>query len=162
MSGQQGIASRLGSPLAVAQDEMGPHGEYRLAPRTLNAPNGQTAEPNAGIVGVAGQTAAAAGGFVGELKANGEDEGEDALDERLGVAQELRVGGLIVKIDGEGSVFARRFGGLCQVSSPMGWRWMRMRHDEHNALKDQPYCGMLRTLPLNPVESGLPYLLGVQ
>ena len=163
MGGQQRIAGHLGSHLSVAQDEMGQAGKNRFAPRALNAPNGETAEPNASIMGVASHRAAAvASRFVVELKADREDKGEDALDERLGVAQELRVGGLIVKIDGEGSVFARRFGGLCQVSSPMGWRWMRMRHDEHNALKDHPYCGMLRTLPLNPVESGLPYLLGVQ
>ena len=72
--GQQCIAGRLGSHRAVAQDEMGQHGEYRLAPRTLNAPNDQTAEPNAGIMRVAGQTAAVTGRFVDELKTDRVEE----------------------------------------------------------------------------------------
>jgi hypothetical protein len=56
------------------------HGEYGLASRTLNAPNGQTAEANSGIMRVACQTAAFTGRFVGKLKTQGEDEGEDKLD----------------------------------------------------------------------------------
>jgi len=48
-------------------------------------------------MGVAGQRAAAVTGrFMVELKADGEDEGEDALEERLGVVKELRVGCFIV------------------------------------------------------------------
>jgi hypothetical protein len=155
MGGQEGIADRLGSHLAVAQDEMGQHGEDRLASRALHAPDGETAKPHAGIMGVAGQRATAVTGrLVCELEAKGEEKGQDTLDERLGIAKELRVGGLIVEIDSDRTILACRFGGLCHVSSPMGWRWMRMRHDEANVLKDQPYCGMLRTLPLNPGESG--------
>jgi hypothetical protein len=55
---------------------------------------------------------------MGELEAEGEDEGEDILDERLGVTQERKVGRLIVEIDGEGAILAWRFGGLSHVSSP--------------------------------------------
>jgi hypothetical protein len=42
--------------------------------------------------------------------------GEDDLEERLGVAQELSVGRFIVEIDGDGTVWACRFGGLSHVS----------------------------------------------
>src|SRR4029453_6457586 len=84
---------------------------------------------------------------------NGEDEGEDELDERLGVAKELRVGGLIVEIDGNGAVVTWCFGGLCHVSSPRGWRLMRMRHGEGNVLKWQAYCEPLRAPPRNSGES---------
>ena len=77
--GQQGIASRLGSHRAVPHDEMGQHGEDGLASCTLNAPHGESAESHSGIMGVAGQRAAAVTGrFMVELKADGEDEGEDA------------------------------------------------------------------------------------
>jgi hypothetical protein len=48
------------------------------------------------------------------------DKGEDELDKRLGVAQEFSVGRLIVEIDGDGAVFAYRFGSLSHVSSPCG------------------------------------------
>jgi hypothetical protein len=41
-----------------------------------------------------------------QLKAEGEDEGEDAFDKRLAIAQELKVGSFVVKIDGDGPVFA--------------------------------------------------------
>jgi hypothetical protein len=95
---------------------MGQHGKNRLASGALNAPDGETAEANARIMGVSGQRATSVTGrFVFELEADGEDEGEDALDERLGVAKELRVGGFIVEIDGEGSVLAWCFVGLRHV-----------------------------------------------
>jgi hypothetical protein len=90
VSGQEGITSRIGSHLAVSQDEMGQHGKNGLASRALNAPNRETAKPNAGIMGVAGHRATAiTSRFVLELKANGEDEGQDELDECLGIVEEL-------------------------------------------------------------------------
>src|SRR4029450_11840395 len=107
----------------------------------LNAPNSETAEPHAGIMGVASHRAAAVTGrLVFELEADGEDEGEDELDERLGIAKELCVSGLIVEIDGEGAVLAWCFGCLCHVSSPWGWQLVRMRHGAGNVLKDQADC----------------------
>jgi hypothetical protein len=132
------------------------HGEHRFTACTLDAPDGETAKPNAGIVGVASQKAAAGTGrCVVELKANGEDEGEDELDERFAIAKELRVGRLIVEIDSEGAILAWCFGGLCHVSSPLGWWLIRMRHGESNILKDQAYWKRLRVLPLNPMECGI-------
>jgi hypothetical protein len=124
------------------------HGEHRFTACTLDAPDGETAKPNAGIVGVASQKAAAGTGrCVVELKANGEDEGEDELDERFAIAKVLRVGRLIVEIDSEGAILAWCFGGLCHVSSPLGWWLIRMRHGESNILKDQAYWKRLRVLP---------------
>ena len=74
-------------------------------------------------MGVASQTTTAVTGrFMGQLEADGEDEGKDALDEGLRVVKELRVGGRIVEIDGDRTVLAWCFGGLCQVSSPWEWR----------------------------------------
>src|SRR5512145_1565448 len=117
MSGQQGIAGRFGSHRAVAQDEMGQHGQHGLTVRALHAPDGETAKPHADIMGVTGQTpAAVTGRLVGELKAQGEDEGQDKLDKRLTISNELKVGGFILEIDGKGTVCPWCFGGLSQVS----------------------------------------------
>ena len=63
------------------------------------------------IMGVAGQTATAAtGGLVGQLEADREDKGEDELDKGRAVVHQLEVSGFVVKIDGDGAVFSRRFG----------------------------------------------------
>ena len=106
-------------------------------------------------MGVARQASTlAAAGFVEELKAEGEEEGEDEFDKRFGVAQERQVSRLIVEIDGDGAVFAWRFGGLSHVSSPCRWLLVKMRHREGNALKDQAYCERLGVPPLNSVECG--------
>ena len=68
-------------------------------------------------MGVAGQTAVAAtGGLVGQLEADREDKGEDELDEGRAVADQLKVMALVVKIDGDGAVFSRRFGPVAHVS----------------------------------------------
>ena len=88
VGGEQGIAGHIGAHRAVAQDEMGQDGEDRFARGALDAPDGEPAQANPGIMGVARQApAAAAGGLVGELKAEGEEKGEDELDKRFGVAQ---------------------------------------------------------------------------
>src|SRR5215468_2961488 len=99
-------------------------------------------------MGVAGQTPAArTGRLVGELKAQGEDEGEDKLDKRLAIADQLEVGGWVLEINGDGTVLACRFGGLCHVSSPCRRWWVQMRHSESNVLKWQGYCESLRAPP---------------
>ena len=73
-------------------------------------------------MGVARQApATAASRLVFELKADREDKGKDKLDKRFGVAQEFTVGRLIVEVDGDGAVFACRFGELSYVSSPCRW-----------------------------------------
>ena len=71
-------------------------------------------------MGVARQAPAlAAAGLVGELKAEREDKGEHALDKRFAIAQELKVGGFIVKIDGDGPIFAGLVSGIAH-GSPSG------------------------------------------
>jgi hypothetical protein len=56
---------------------------------------------------------------VGELKANGEEEGHDAFDKRLAIAKQLRISSFVVKIDGDGAVFAGLASGVAH-GSPSG------------------------------------------
>ena len=64
-------------------------------------------------MGVARQTAAAGTGrFVGKLEADREEKGQDKLDKRLAIADQLEVGGWVLEVDSEGSVLASRLGGL--------------------------------------------------
>jgi len=57
----------------------------------------------------------ATGGLVEELKAQGQDKGEDAFDKRPAIAKQLHVGGFILEVDGDGTVYARRFGRCAHV-----------------------------------------------
>jgi len=71
-------------------------------------------------MGVARQAPAlAAAGLVGELKAEREDKGAHAFDKRVAMAQELNRGGFMVKIDGDGPIFAGLVSGVAQ-GSPSG------------------------------------------
>jgi hypothetical protein len=87
-------------------------------------------------MGMTGQTATTrTGRFMGKLEAEREDKGEDKLDKRFGVAQEGKVGRLIVEVDGDGAVFACRFGERSHVSSPCRGPSVQMRQCESNILK---------------------------
>jgi hypothetical protein len=57
-----------------------------------------------------------AAGFVEELKANREEESENELDKRFGVAYEGNVGRLIVEVDSDRPVLAGRLSGLSHGS----------------------------------------------
>ena len=104
-------------------------------------------------MGVAGQTAAATtAGLVVELKTQGEKKGKDAFDKCLAIAEQRKVGRLIVEIDGNCAVLSGRFGSLGHVSSPFGWRLEQMRYYEDNVLKLHAYCERLKEPPLNPGE----------
>ena len=93
------------------------HGEYRLARGALDTPDRQPTQPDTGIVRVARQAVpCVAAGFVEELKADREKEGEDELDKRLRVGYEDKVGRLIVEVDGNRPVVACRCRGLSQGS----------------------------------------------
>jgi hypothetical protein len=96
----------------------------------------------------------AAAGLVEELKAEGEEEGEDELAKRFGVGYEGTVGRLIGEIDGEGTVMAGRFGGRSHVSSPGRWLSVKMRHRERNVWKAQASYESVTPLPHNPLECG--------
>src|SRR5256885_17174464 len=98
---------------------MGEYREHRLAGGALHPPDGETTQPNTGIVGVARQAATcASAGLMEELKTLREEEGEDKLDTRLGVVNEVALGRLPVEIDGDGAACAGHFDGLSHVSSP--------------------------------------------
>jgi hypothetical protein len=67
-------------------------------------------------MGVAGQTpAAGAGRFMGELKAQGEEKGEDTFDKCLAIIQQAKVGRFIVEINSDSAV-APRWCGCCAQS----------------------------------------------
>ena len=71
----------------------------------LDPPDGEAAQADPGVMGVAGQTAAATtAGLVVELKTQGEKKGKDAFDKCLAIAEQRKVGRLIVEIDGNLSV----------------------------------------------------------
>src|SRR6266852_3318090 len=106
MRRQQGIASALRSHLAITQDEMREDREHRFAPCTLDAPDGETTQPDTDVMRVACQTPApAAGRLVFELKAKGQEKGEDTFEKRFAIAKQLKVGRFMLKIDGDGPVF---------------------------------------------------------
>jgi hypothetical protein len=70
-------------------------------------------------MGVAGQApAATTSRLVGELKAKGQEKGQDAFDKGFAVAKELPVGRFIVEIDSDGAVVPRPHSGLGHVSPP--------------------------------------------
>ena len=73
-------------------------------------------------MGVAGEAPTAiTGRFVVELKAQSEEEGQDELDKRLGIVEELEVGGFIVEIDGDRAVLCVSVcrSGPCLISMQM-------------------------------------------
>ena len=95
---------------------MGEHREHRATRGALDAPDGEAAQTDSDVMRVARQAPTTATGcLVGELKAKGQEKGEDAFDKRLAVAKELNVGHFIVEIDGDGAVFSRRFGRCAHV-----------------------------------------------
>src|SRR4029453_10311569 len=96
-----------------------------------------------------------AAGFVKELKAEGEEKGEDELDKRLGVVKELVVSRFIVEINGDRAVFAGHFGDLAHVSSPCRWLSVQRRHGEGNPLQEQAYGERIGASPLNPMECAM-------
>jgi len=53
---------------------------------------------------------------VEEWKAKGQEEGQHELDKRLAIPQQPKGGGCILEVNGDGAVFAPRFGGCAHVS----------------------------------------------
>ena len=107
-------------------NEVGQDREDRFAPRTLDTPDGETAQPDPDVMRVTGQTPTpATGRFVFELKAEREDEGEETLEKRLPVSQQAVVGGFVSKINGDSAVVSRCFGrcsqGVAPLSSGIVW-----------------------------------------
>jgi hypothetical protein len=95
------------------------HGEHCSALRTLNAPDGDSTQTDTDVVGVARQTPApTTDGLVCELKATGQEKGEDTLDKHRTIVKELKVGRFILKINSNGPVFSCPFGCFAHVSPP--------------------------------------------
>ena len=112
MGSDQGLARHIGTHAAIAQDEVGQDRTDRLARGALDAPDGEPAQAHPSIMGVTGQTpAAGTGRLMGKLEADQEHKGEDQLHERLAIAEQLKISGFVVRIDGDGAVLADRFGG---------------------------------------------------
>ncbi len=63
-------------------------------------------------------SSSATGRFVLELKPEGQDERHHQFEKRLAVAQELKVGRFVLKIDGDGAILPSRFGRCAHVSPP--------------------------------------------
>ncbi|HZC00021.1 MAG TPA: hypothetical protein VE844_01230 [Gammaproteobacteria bacterium] len=107
VGGQQRITSHLWVHLAVTQDEVRQDREHRLACGALDTPDSETTQPKPEVMRMTRQApSAATAHLMFELKAQGQEESHDAFDKRLAVAKELNVGGFVVKIDRDGSVFA--------------------------------------------------------
>jgi len=86
----------------------------------LDAPDGEPAQANPGVMGVTRQAPApTTGRLVPQLKAQGEEEGEHQFDKGFAVVKQLNIGRLILKIDGDGPVLAYRLGCLSHLSPPV-------------------------------------------
>jgi hypothetical protein len=93
--------------------------EHRFALRTLDAPDGETTQPDTDVMRVACQApAAVTGAFVCMLTAEGEDEGQCTFEERLVIVKQVSVGRFIVEIDGDSGVLPRLCGCCGQCVAP--------------------------------------------
>jgi hypothetical protein len=118
MGGQEGIASDLGSYLAIAQDEVREDREYRFTRRALYPPDGDPTHTEADIMRVACETpSTATTRLVCELKAERQDECDHEFDKRLAIAQELKVGRFILKINSDGAICTGLAGRVLHGSS---------------------------------------------
>ena len=54
--------------------------------------------------------------FMVELKADREDKRQNELNEGFAIADQLKISGLILEINGDGTVFSYGFGGVVHVS----------------------------------------------
>jgi hypothetical protein len=81
--------------------------EHRAARGALEAPDYDPTQTDAHIMRVARQASASATGrLMGELKAQGKEEGEDAFDKRFAVAKEPKVGRFIVEVNDNSTVLS--------------------------------------------------------
>ena len=90
-----------------------------------------------------------------QLEAEGQKEGEDALEKRLAIAQQVEVGGFVSKIDSDGAVVSCRRGYGTHVFPFVIRARTLMGHDGGNAWQSQELCEGLRALPLNSMECGI-------
>jgi hypothetical protein len=118
MRGHQGIAGHLGAHLAIAQDAVGQDGAHGSARGAREPPDGESTQPDTGLMGVACKTPATApSGLVFELKAEGQEEGDHAFDKGFAIAKQLKVGRFMLKINRDSPVFAGLASGIVHGSS---------------------------------------------
>lgn len=117
MHPEQGCFGCVRTHGAIAQDKVGEDREHRATRSTLDAPERHPRQTDTDRMRVARQTSSAAtGGLVFQLKAEGEDESRHRCDKGLAVGKELKGGRLVLKIDGDGPVFAGLAGFVSQGS----------------------------------------------
>ena len=93
--------------------------EHDLAPCTLDEPDGETTQPDTDVMRVAGETPTpTAGRCMCELKAKGQEKGEDELDKRLAIVQQAEVGHFSLEIYGNDAVLPRPCGCCAQSITP--------------------------------------------
>jgi len=115
---QEGVAGHLRRHLTIPQDEVGEDGEHGPTGGALEPPDGDPTQPDAHIMRMTRQAPSPiTGRLVLELEAEGEKKGEYAFDKRFAIAQELIIGRFVLKVDGNGPVFAGLSGGVAHGSS---------------------------------------------
>jgi hypothetical protein len=120
MGRQQGIASDLGSHVAIAQDDVGEDGEHRATRGALETPDGDAPETDTHRRRVTRQAPAATPGrLVLELKSEGQDARHHQCTKGLAGAKQLKVGRFRLKIDGDGPILAGLASGV-SPGSPSG------------------------------------------
>src|SRR5262249_39696974 len=116
---------------------------------------GDPTQTDTRIMGVTREApAAVTGRLMEQLRAQGQEKGEDAFNKRLPVIKQAEVGGFVVKIDSDGPVFAGLGGGITHGHPSVFRSRKTTRHHEGNALQSQDHCAGIRGLPLKTMESG--------
>jgi hypothetical protein len=116
---EQGGVDGVRTHGARAQDQGGEDRAHRATRGTLAAPARPPMQTDANIMRVARQTPSAATGcLVCQLKAEGEAERHPQCAKGVAGGTELKGGCFVRKIDGDGPVFACRFGCFPQVLPP--------------------------------------------
>jgi hypothetical protein len=91
--------------MAIAQDKVGQDREDCFARGALNTPDRYSTETDPDVMRVTRHVpSAVTTRLVFELKAKGQEEGEHALEKRLTITKQPKVGCFILKIDGNGTV----------------------------------------------------------
>src|SRR5262249_58542916 len=104
--------------LAITQDEVRQDGEHRTTRGALEPPDSDSAQTGAHIMRMAREASTATTGrFVFQLKAKGEEKGEDAFDKRFAITQELIIGRFVLKVDSNGPVCTALADGVTHGSS---------------------------------------------
>src|SRR5262249_62163959 len=89
----QGLSGDIGAHAAIAQDEVWQDGAHRLACGALKAPDGETAQTHACIMGVAGGTNThRTKGLVGRAGAGRQRERQDKIEKKVDDAQPMKKG----------------------------------------------------------------------